>query len=146
LIPSIFILRFGKTKSSRWLRFFYSNYTNEYWWYEYIWIIRKLTIAFALISPFHYLQRIILSALFTIFLTLQYWMQPFKNPRDNLVDIIGIFLIVFTYLNLDPNTSIFLIVLNLLFLVLIPFIVLPIPYSSILGKMKYFIRCCKLSK
>lgn len=132
LVPMIFAficIRYGRENSEQWIGFFLKNYKENYWWYEFIWLLRRLCIALAFIIPPDEIWRVAaISTLLLGFSNLQNYFQPFENKFDNFVDSFGVSLILITYYinysqNFQANVKSTLLFSNLIFILLLPFII-----------------------
>jgi len=121
-IPIIFIViirhlrdpQFREMRRQKFLfGFLYVNYHSEDYWFELVWMSRRL-ILFILLAfvPRGSIDNpslafpAAITALFLIYIALQHEVQPFVRPLENLADILCMCVVVFTFVvTWRPNTS-----------------------------------------
>lgn len=144
MIPLLFAfitIKF-KTKREVWMGFFTKNYETNCWWYEFVWLLRRLTVAIAFVIPSSFTWKLtLISITLLAFLNVQWYLQPFKQKLDNLIDSLGVCLIIVTYsLNYQETEQSIrstLMFLNIIFLLFLPIILFSRILSPLFLKIKY---------
>ena len=124
-IPFYFLFLFFKHKKSimnleinEWLSFFYENYNTKYYWFEFVWFIRKLILTFVIfyLNLSQQNLQIALIIILLSFMVLVSILKPFKFKREENFELyVNLALIVNILL---PNNKLYFVlvmIINALF-------------------------------
>lgn len=104
-IPVMFYVLLWRNRSHLWSHqnefrfgFLMENFKPEFYLFKLVWMSRRflLALAFSAISSEEW-RRFCIIAILLGSLTLQYWVQPFKLPAENALDMLCTLIIVLTF-------------------------------------------------
>ena len=141
-----------RDENVEWLSFFYENYKKRYYWFELVWMIRRMLIVFFfyMFSQSPHLQKSSIISVLLFFIFLIQVVKPFKTFSENILELMcSIVTLLNTFLpQTEPSFSISLVILliNTFFLLFLLFVFLGPLWKKNLVLKKFFHSFNKLEE